>query len=269
LAKTKDLQPLKDKWSRIKYVVGLCILLFVVFHIGSFIRFVFVYIFDISYNDLFLGITAIIIQATAFIVVIAVSLKDQQKTLFSVCFIKKVNPLVWFSAILCAVGCAFFNIYFQFLFYSFARDWFIDLGEAEGNFFINLIDIAIIPGIAEEVLFKGVVFTILKKHFPTIAAVIIASLMFALCHFNTLRVLPLFLLSCYTFWLYLKSGNLIIPMLLHFTNNLFSFVLVSEPFAELGTFYAALFFLILGTYLMYMGNKEAGDKGVDTLKKPS
>jgi hypothetical protein len=40
-------------------------------------------------------------------------------------------------------------------------------------------------------------------------------------------------------------------MLLHFINNFFTFVLVSEPFANLGTFYAALALFATGSYMLY------------------
>jgi len=257
MGETKNLQPLKDKWARIKYVVGLCVLLLVLDHIGYFIKYFFNLLLDVSYGSLLAGITNIIIYATTIFIVIIVGLKDQNKTLSSVCFFKKVNGVVWFAAILCAVGYTLFSYYIHFLFYSFSYGWDTDLGEAGGNFFINLIDIAIIPAIAEELLMKGIIFPILKKHFSTIVAVVIASLLFAALHLSFIRIIPLFLLSCYTFWLYLKSGNLIIPMLLHFTNNLFSFVLISEPLAELGTFYMALVLLVAGTYLIY---KNSGAK---------
>ena len=70
------------------------------------------------------------------------------------------------------------------------------------------------------------------------------------------RIYIHFLLSCYTFWIYLRSGSLILPMLLHFINNLFVDVLISEPFASLGTFYAALALFGTGSYLLHRLRKE-------------
>jgi len=136
-----------------------------------------------------------------FIVVIGVGLKDQRKTLVSVCFFKKVNPGVWGAAIICSIGFTFFNYYLHFLFFSFKHDWYPNLGVAEGSLWSYMINTALIPAVAEELLFKGLIFTILKKHYPTIVAVIIASLMFAAVHLQFIRIIPLFLFSCYTFWL--------------------------------------------------------------------
>jgi len=134
----------------------------------------------------------------------------------------------------------------------------MNFAPEEVDFIFELINTAIIPAVAEEILFKGVIFSILKKFYPTVAAAIIASILFSACHLSFIRFIPLFLLSCYTFWIYLKSGNIILPMLLHFVNNLFTFVLISEPYASVWTFYSALTLLAAGSYLLYkLTQKEA------------
>jgi membrane protease YdiL (CAAX protease family) len=245
----------KKPQLRFKYVLGLGLLLLLLFKIGSFIEFIFHRLFDLPYNSLSAGIAGIITQAAAFTVVIAVGLKDQRKTLASVCLFKKVNGKVWGAAVILSIGFTLFYFYLTALFYSFKYGWDTRLAKAEGNFFVNLINIAIIPAIAEELLIKGLVFAILKKYYSTIIAVIIASLMFAVLHLTPIRIIPLFLCSCFTFWIYLRSGSLILPIFQHFINNLFANVLISEPFASLGTFYAALALFGVGAYMMYRLNK--------------
>jgi membrane protease YdiL (CAAX protease family) len=238
-----------------KYEIGLCILLLLLAHIGYFINFIVFELFTISYNSMAAQITDIIIHASVFCVVIGVGLKDQEQTLASVCFFKKVNGKVWCAAIMCAIGYTLFGYYFHFLFYSFKYGWSTELNKTNGRFLYNLINTALIPAVAEEILYKGLIFSFLKKRHSVITAVIITSLMFAVIHLSLLRIIPLFLLSCYTFWIYLRSGSLIIPMLAHFTNNLFTFVLINEPFDYLGTFYAGLALLIIGSYMLYMFSK--------------
>jgi membrane protease YdiL (CAAX protease family) len=242
---------MKNQGIRLLYVFGLCVLLLILFHIGALIKFILYRIFNIPYDSIFANITEIFVHLVIFIIVIAVGLKDQKKTLGSVCFFKKVNGAVWGAAILCSIGYTLFSFYLHFLFYSFKYGWYAGLAETEGHFLYNMIDLAIIPAVAEEILFKGVIFTNLKKYYSQGLAVIIASLMFAALHLSSIRIIPLFLLSCYTFWLYLRIGSLLIPMLMHFINNLFTFVLISEPFANLLTFYAALSLLAIGSYMLY------------------
>jgi len=246
---------MKKQWNRIKYVLGLCVLLLLVYNIVSLFKNIFCFIFDIPYDNVFANIADIIIHVAVFMVVIAVGLKDQRKTLASVCFFNKVNLKVWGAAIVCSIGYTFFNYYLHFLFFSFKYEWNPNLSAAESSLWYNIINSALIPAVAEELLFKGLIFTILKKHYPVIVAVIIASFMFSFAHLRFIRIIPLFLFSCYTFWLYLRSGSLILPMLLHFINNLFTFVLISEPFAYIGTFYVSLALCIIGSYFLYKYSK--------------
>jgi uncharacterized protein len=246
---------MKKQWNRIKYVLGLCVLLLFLFRVIYVFRFIFYIVFELPYDNVFANIAEIVIHTAVFMVVLAVGLKDQRKTLASVCFFKKVNPKVWGAAIVCSIGFTFFYYYFHFLFVSFKYDWNPNLGASEGSLWYNIIDVALVPAVVEELLFKGLIFTILKKHYPVIVAIIIASFMFAAVHLSFIRIIPLFLVSCYSFWLYLRSGSLILPMLLHFINNLFTLVLISEPFAYIGTFYSALAMWIIGSYFLYKYSK--------------
>jgi membrane protease YdiL (CAAX protease family) len=249
----------KKHLFRLLYVLGLCVLLLLLFNTGSVVKFAFFELFDVPYGGVFFYIAEIIVHAAVFIVVIGVGLKYNKKTLASVCFFKKVNGAVWCAAILCFIGFVLFNFYLHFLFYSFYSGWRTNFSGTEGNFLYNLINLALIPAVAEELLFKGLIFTVLRKHYSSIIAIIIVSFMFAVCHLSFIRLIPLFLSSCFTFWLYLRSGSLILPMIEHFINNLFTFVLISEPFARLGTFYPALALFATGSYMLYrlsMSEKE-------------
>jgi len=262
-------KPIKHKWTRFKYVFWLCVLLLVLFGIEYCMDFVFFYIFRI-YDSLFYKIFYIVLHVVIFIVVIGVGLKDQRKTLASVCSFKKVNGNVWIAAVLCSVSFTLLNFYLTDLFYSFKYGWGnTDLGETYDNFLFNLINTAIIPAVAEEILFKGVIFTVLRKHFSVVSAVIITSLLFAGCHRELIRIVPLFVFSCYTFWLYLRSGSLVLPMILHFINNLFTFILTNALYSSRGTLYVALIIFSIGSYMLYSESKteKALQKRVNDAKK--
>jgi len=102
---------IKKHWNSIKYVLGLCVLLLVLFHISYFLEFIFYELLDIPYDSVFAKITVIVMHAAVFMVVIGVGLKDQRKTLASICFFKKVNAGVWCVALMCSVGYTFFSYY--------------------------------------------------------------------------------------------------------------------------------------------------------------
>ena len=142
---------IKKQWNRIKYVLGLCVLLLMLFNISRFLRFIIIVLLDISYDSIIANITVIVMHAMVFMVVIGVGLKDQQKTISSVCFFKKVNVVILVAAILCSIGYIFFDYYLNSLFYSFKYGWNTDFGETEENFLFNLIDTALIPAVAERI----------------------------------------------------------------------------------------------------------------------
>ena len=85
---------------------------------------------------------------------------------------------------------------------------------------INLLIIAVIPGIGEELLFRGVLQKILIRWTKnTFAGVLITSLAFALLHFQFLSVLPRFVLGMILGYLFVWTRSLWMPILAHFINN--------------------------------------------------
>jgi len=245
-------QPTNKKLSCILYVIFLSAVPLLLFYSIDYILYK---VFSISYYSLSGDILSIITQASVYIIVISVGLKKERKTLKSVCSFKKISGKVWVAAILCSVGFTLFYIYIISLAYSFRYGWDTDIVGSSDNFLVSLIDTAIIPAIAEEIMDKGLIFSILKKNFSTITSVIITSILFSAGHRDLIRFIPLFLFSCYFFWVYLRTGSIILPIMLHFVNNLFSFVLISEPFSSLGTFYSGLGLFLAGSYMLYNVSK--------------
>jgi membrane protease YdiL (CAAX protease family) len=92
---------------------------------------------------------------------------------------------------------------------------------------VALLVIAIIPGIGEEVLFRGVLQRMLiywtgNKH----AGIWLAAALFSAIHVQFLGFFPRMLLGALFGYLYLWSGNIWVPILAHFTNNGFTVVMV-------------------------------------------
>ena len=218
----------------------LCVLVVLLFNVVYFWEHLLFYIADITERSVFADVLDIVIKAAVFGIVIIAGLKIQKKTLSSVCFFKKASPAVWGSVVVFSTGFVLFYYYITFLFYSFFLGWDTDFETPEGSLLVNIIETALIPAVAEELLFKGLIVSSLEKHHSRITAIVITSLLFAASHLSIVRFVPLFLFSCCTFWIYYRTGSILLPMLIHFMNNLFTMVLVSEPFASVGTFFSAL-----------------------------
>lgn len=90
---------------------------------------------------------------------------------------------------------------------------------------ISFIATVFISPISEELIFRGVFINRLKLIVPTVFAVLISSLMFASLHtFGS--IFSAFIFSLSVSILYLKTDNILVPILAHFLNNLFAEIIV-------------------------------------------
>ncbi|GLC35872.1 hypothetical protein PLESTB_000514600 [Pleodorina starrii] len=82
----------------------------------------------------------------------------------------------------------------------------------------------------EEAIFRGFLLTSLARYMPTPAAVAVSSVVFALCHFRMQTFLPLLVLGVVFSAVFIRTNNLIPPILLHSAWNMYVLVtLVLRP----------------------------------------
>lgn len=94
-------------------------------------------------------------------------------------------------------------------------------------FILNLILIAFLPGIGEELVFRG----ILQKHMGgilknPIAAIWISAFIFSAIHFQFEGFFPRIVLGATLGYLYYWTGNLWVPMIAHAFNNGIQIILI-------------------------------------------
>ncbi len=87
-----------------------------------------------------------------------------------------------------------------------------------------LLVIAVLPGICEELLFRGFMPRFFE-HKSFWYPVLISALLFAVFHLDPFRLLPTFLLGILLGWLTLRSGSIYNSMLSHTINNAFALLL--------------------------------------------
>lgn len=101
-----------------------------------------------------------------------------------------------------------------------------------GNLYLVFISLAVLPPIAEEIIFRGLLFSSLRQKAGFIASVIPTSLLFGLAHLQFGSGAPLlwtaaidtFLLSCVLCYLREKSASLWPSIMLHFLKNTVAFI---------------------------------------------
>lgn len=92
---------------------------------------------------------------------------------------------------------------------------------------IALLVIAVLPGIGEEVLFRGVLQRNLIRWTGNIhVGIWVAAALFSAIHVQFYGFIPRMLLGALFGYLYVWSGNLWVPILAHFVNNGFTVIMV-------------------------------------------
>lgn len=107
---------------------------------------------------------------------------------------------------------------------SFSDPTWIPMGDIEtvemdaGVIILDAIGAIIFAPIMEELIFRGVIFNRLKIRIGIIPAMIISSFIFAIGH-EFGGITSAFLFGICMCLLYLKTDNILIPMCVHFINN--------------------------------------------------
>ena len=136
--------------------------------------------------------------------------------------------LNWLNVIIC-IGISFICVFGFNNLVSFF-DAIISLTGFKGNYamplplsnagwlILNLVLMAVLPAIFEEILFRGVIFNGLKQYGTKIAVFGSAGL-FMLMHGGIEQTIYPFLVGLVLALVMLKTGNILYPIIIHFCNN--------------------------------------------------
>lgn len=94
---------------------------------------------------------------------------------------------------------------------------------SSGGFFMNIIMIAIIPAIGEEILFRSILIRLFREWLKNVhVAVIISAVLFSALHLQFYGFVPRFFLGVILGYLFVWSGSIWVPVIVHFINNAFA-----------------------------------------------
>jgi membrane protease YdiL (CAAX protease family) len=94
------------------------------------------------------------------------------------------------------------------------------LGFTTAGFFLILIG-----PFLEETLFRGFIYPVFNKTWPTWMASLLSAILFALVHFQFQNILPLIFLGLILNFVYHRTGSIWAPIALHMLNNIIAFSL--------------------------------------------
>ncbi len=96
-----------------------------------------------------------------------------------------------------------------------------------GRLLVALLVVAVVPAIAEELVFRGVFQPNVQRWFKSrYVGIWLTAATFSAVHFQFFGFVPRFLLGLVLGYLYEWSGNILVPMAAHFTQNAFQLVLL-------------------------------------------
>jgi uncharacterized protein len=96
---------------------------------------------------------------------------------------------------------------------------FLDVHSA-GGFALNLLMIAVIPALGEELLFRGLFQRLFGEWFRNIhVAILLSAIIFGVVHLQFYGLLPRVILGVCFGYLYYWSGTIWVPVFAHFLNN--------------------------------------------------
>lgn len=202
-------------------------------------------------------------------------IKSDFKRLFNI-KIPKVNHII--GGIIIWIGVfILINIVNQILLYIFPQS--DQVLEGLGNtlytkdLFKNILIMALVPAICEEVLFRGFIFKSFSNKNGYKMAIIGSAILFGIMHIDFLRIIPTGILGLVLAYSVYKSGSIFIAIIIHFINN--TVVILSmhypngimENISEILTIYTFKFdalkmiiLVILSVFIILIGSKLLNDK---------
>ena len=97
-----------------------------------------------------------------------------------------------------------------------------------------LLVLGVMPAICEELLFRGVILSLMPKRFSTMRRVLTVGGMFGAFHMSLLRFLPTGLLGCLLTFLAIRTGSVFPCMLLHAGHNMLSVFIAVQLKEKIG-----------------------------------
>lgn len=93
------------------------------------------------------------------------------------------------------------------------------ISHSAGEFLLVLATVAVVPAIAEEVLFRGLIQVDLERIISGRRAAIVTGITFSLFHLNPFLLIPIIVMGIVLGWIVYRSGNIVLTIAAHFVNN--------------------------------------------------
>jgi len=137
---------------------------------------------------------------------------------------------------------------------------------------VNLLMIAVIPAIGEELIFRGILLKSLNKMISNIhVAALVSAIIFSAVHMQFYGFLPRMVLGLVLAYLFIWSGSIWVPIIAHFANNAMAVMVaylhnkgvLTQSLENFGNFsdqnifmFMFVIFFALATFMFYYVNRK-------------
>lgn len=94
------------------------------------------------------------------------------------------------------------------------------------DYVIIIMVVAVVPAVAEEVMFRGYIQRSFELRFHPLLAAAITAFFFSIFHVNPSGIIGLFMIGLFLGFAAYKADSLLVPVALHFINNLSAVLLI-------------------------------------------
>lgn len=137
---------------------------------------------------------------------------------------EKYIPVIFLAGALAAL---FFNVLFSFLQITGSSQSYAEVADRQFALplWMGLILYGVISPIAEEVVFRGIVYNGLCRYFGQVVAITGSALFFGMYHGNMVQALYGFIMGLLMAVFYMRYGSFIVPVVFHSAANICIYVI--------------------------------------------
>jgi membrane protease YdiL (CAAX protease family) len=157
-------------------------------------------------------------------IVLLAGFKKTKRKFNEVFKFNKVSPFLWFSIILFMIGFVIVSSELDNLvnYILPMPEMFRNIFEtimAKQAFVFAIIVVGIIPGVMEELFFRGLILDGLNRNYSQRKAIIISALLFGIIHLNPWQFYGGFIIGTISALICIKTNSILLSIYIHFFNN--------------------------------------------------
>ena len=137
---------------------------------------------------------------------------------------------LFFVIMLGSSAALFFNVLFGLLQFTGSSKAYQEVAATQfsASLISGLFIYGIVSPIAEEIVFRGIVYNRLRKRFPFIIAFVMSALLFGVYHGNMVQAVYGFILGLVITWVYERYGSFLMPLLVHAVANVAVYIVMNS-----------------------------------------